>query len=114
MAAAQAVGAAQGTGEAADLRFSYPASESECQRARTEPPFGAAFLIGRVTISRSARLLVCASTTIYNFVIATNEFRGGGAPERTEYHNLVAWDRLAEICGQLLSQGRHADLADHL
>ncbi|MDQ2853332.1 MAG: hypothetical protein M3R32_00550 [Chloroflexota bacterium] len=28
-----------------------------------------------------------------NFVVATNEFRGNGAPERTEYHNLVAWCR---------------------
>jgi single-stranded DNA-binding protein len=37
-----------------------------------------------------------------NFVVATNEFRGNGAPERTDYHNLVAWDRLAEICGQFL------------
>jgi len=27
-----------------------------------------------------------------NFVVATNEFRGNRAPERTEYHNLVAWD----------------------
>ena len=38
-------------------------------------------------------------------MIATNEFRANGAPERTEYHNLVAWDRLAEICGQFLSKG---------
>jgi len=44
-------------------------------------------------------------------VIATNEFRGNGAPERTEYHNLVAWDRLAEICGQFLSKGQLADNA---
>jgi len=41
-----------------------------------------------------------------NFVIATNEFRGNGAPERAEYHNLVAWDRLAEICGQFLCMRR--------
>jgi len=38
--------------------------------------------------------------------MATNEFRGQGATERTEYHNLVAWDRLAEICGQFLSKGQ--------
>jgi len=37
------------------------------------------------------------------FTIATNEFRGGGSAERTEYHPCVAWDRLAEICGQFLS-----------
>jgi single-strand DNA-binding protein len=49
-----------------------------------------------------------------NFVVATNEFRGGGAAERTEYHNLVAWDRLAEICGQFLSKGQLIDVEGRL
>jgi len=35
--------------------------------------------------------------TLTNFTIATNEYRGAGAAERTEYHNIVSWDRLAEI-----------------
>ena len=39
-------------------------------------------------------------------MVATNEFRGSGVGERTEYHNVVAWDRLAEICGQFLSKGQ--------
>jgi Single-strand binding protein family. len=43
---------------------------------------------------------------VANFVVATNEFRGSGAGERTEYQNVVAWDPLAEICGQFLSKGR--------
>ena len=43
------------------------------------------------------------SATLTTFTIATNEFRGGGA-ERTEYHPCIAWDRLAEICGQFLSR----------
>jgi single-strand DNA-binding protein len=49
-----------------------------------------------------------------NFVIATNEFRGSGASERTEYHNLVAWDRLAEVCGQFLSKGQLIDVEGRL
>jgi single-strand DNA-binding protein len=49
-----------------------------------------------------------------NFVIATNEFRGSGAAERTEYHNLVAWDRLAEICGQFISKGQLIDVEGRL
>ena len=28
------------------------------------------------------------------------------AEERTEYHNVVTWDRLAEICGQFLGKGQ--------
>ena len=47
-------------------------------------------------------------------MVATNEFRGNGAPERTEYHNLVAWDRLAEICGQFLSKGQLVDVEGRL
>jgi single-stranded DNA-binding protein len=35
-----------------------------------------------------------------NFSVATNEYRGG--EERTEYHSIVTWERLAEICGQYL------------
>jgi single-stranded DNA-binding protein len=34
-----------------------------------------------------------------NFVVATNEVRGGGAAERTEYHNLVAWARSIDNAG---------------
>ena len=47
---------------------------------------------------------IVRSAPLTNFVVATNEFRGSGNAERTEYHNLVAWDRLAEICGQFLSK----------
>ena len=46
--------------------------------------------------------------------MATNEYRGSGAAERTEYHNLVAWDRLAEICGQYLSKGQLIDVEGRL
>ena len=30
----------------------------------------------------------------------------GDRQERTEWHSIVAWERLAEICGQYLSKGR--------
>jgi single-strand DNA-binding protein len=49
-----------------------------------------------------------------NFVVATNEYRGGGAGERTEYHTCVAWDRLAEVCGQFLSKGQLVDIEGRL
>ena len=34
--------------------------------------------------------------------------------EGTEYHNVVAWDRLAEICGQFLSKGQLVDIEGRL
>jgi single-strand DNA-binding protein len=52
------------------------------------------------------------SETVQTFTVATNDFRGGN--ERTEYHPCVAWDRLAEICGQFLSKGQLIDLDGRL
>ena len=54
------------------------------------------------------------SATLQTFTIATNEYRGGGNAERTEYHPYVAWDRLAEITGQFLSKGQLVDIEGRL
>ena len=66
-------------------------------------------LVGRLTRDPELRSLP-SGKAVANFVIATNEYRGNGAGERTEYHNVVAWDRLAEICGQFLSKGQLVDV----
>lgn len=47
--------------------------------------------------------------TVANFTLATSEtFKdsSGNQQERTEWHRIVAWGRLAEICGQYLKKGR--------
>jgi len=46
--------------------------------------------------------------TVAKFTIATDEKftdKAGEKQERTEWHNIVAWARLAEICGQFLRKG---------
>ena len=46
---------------------------------------------------------------VANFSLATSESyskRDGEREERTEWHRIVAWGRLAEICGEYLSKGR--------
>jgi single-strand DNA-binding protein len=46
---------------------------------------------------------------VANFSIATNESwkdQDGNLQERTEWHNIVAWRRLAEICGEYLKKGK--------
>src|SRR3990172_4875236 len=46
---------------------------------------------------------------VANFTIATTEVRpnkSGEKDEFTEWHRIVAWGKLAEICGQYLSKGR--------
>ena len=48
-------------------------------------------------------------TALCKFSLATSEVfndREGNQQERTEWHNIVAWGKLAEICGQYLSKGR--------
>ena len=48
-------------------------------------------------------------TAVANFTLATSEKytkKDGTEVDSTEWHNIVAWARLAEICNQYLSKGR--------
>lgn len=48
-------------------------------------------------------------TTVAKFTMATDEKftdRAGEKQERTEWHNIVAWGKLGEICGQYLKKGK--------
>lgn len=45
---------------------------------------------------------------VASFSVATNESwkdPQGNAQERTQWHNIVAWKKLAEICGEYLKKG---------
>ncbi|MGD9224459.1 MAG: single-stranded DNA-binding protein, partial [Desulfobacteraceae bacterium] len=48
-------------------------------------------------------------TAVANFSVATSESwtdkQSGEKKERTEWHRIVAWRRLGEICGEYLSKG---------
>ena len=59
------------------------------------------FLTGRLTRDPELRSLA-SGKAVTQFSLATNEYAGG--KERTEYHSVVTWDRLAEICGQFLGK----------
>ena len=46
---------------------------------------------------------------VAKFPVATSEKwtdQGGNKQERTEWHNVVVWGKLAENCGQYLAKGR--------
>ncbi len=46
---------------------------------------------------------------VANFTLATNETwndKSGQKQERTEWHRIVVWGKLAELCGQYLTKGR--------
>jgi single stranded DNA-binding protein len=68
-------------------------------------------LTGRLTRDPEMRSLP-SGKTVTNFSVATNEYRRG--EERTEYHAIVTWERLAEICGQFLGKGQMVSLEGRL
>jgi len=66
-------------------------------------------LIGR--LGRDPEMKYTGSGTPFcRFSMATDEGwtdKGSGEKqERTEWHNIVVWDRLAEICNQYLTKGK--------
>src|SRR5262245_579418 len=66
-------------------------------------------LIGR--LGKDPELKYTSSGTPFcRFSMATddvwNDKASGERQEKTEWHNIVVWDRLAEICNQYLTKGR--------
>jgi single-strand DNA-binding protein len=56
-------------------------------------------------------------TAVANFSIATNESwtdKAGAKQEKVEWHNIVAWGKLGEICGQYLKKGSQAYIEGRL
>ena len=50
-----------------------------------------------------------SGVAVANFSLATSESykdKDGNRQEKTEWHNVVAWRQLAEICGQYLHKGK--------
>ncbi len=66
-----------------------------------------ALIIGRLTRDPELRTTPNGSQ-VCSFSIATNyvyNTQAGGKQEQVEYHNVVAWRKLAEIAGQYLKKG---------
>jgi len=65
-------------------------------------------LIGR--LGKDPELKYTPSGVAYaKFSIATDEVfkdRTGEQKKRTEWHNITAWNKLAEICGEYLTKGK--------
>ena len=65
-------------------------------------------LIGNLTRDPNLRFTP-NNTAVASFSIATNRSwtpsDGGEKQEKADFHNIVAWSKLAELCGQLLHKG---------
>lgn len=68
-------------------------------------------LTGRLTRDPEMRTLA-SGKTVTQFSLATNDYRAG--QEKSEYHSVVTWDRLAEIAGQYLGKGQQIALEGRL
>ena len=65
-------------------------------------------LVGRLGADPELKTL-SSGQSVANFNIATSENwvdRDGQKQERTEWHRIVVWAKLAEVCRQHLSKGR--------
>ena len=65
-------------------------------------------LIGNLTRDPELRYTP-AGTAVCSFAVATNRgwtTEAGERKEETEFHRIVAWNKLAELCSQLLAKGR--------
>ncbi len=73
-------------------------------------------LIGRLTRDPESRTIP-SGAVVTNFGLATGRVwkdDQGNQKEATEFHNIVAWRRLAEICAQYLTKGRQIYIEGHL
>jgi single-strand DNA-binding protein len=69
-------------------------------------------LAGRLTRDPEMRALA-SGKHVTQFSVATTEYAGNGK-ERGEFHNVVTWDRLAEVCGRYLGKGQQVAVEGRL
>ena len=68
-------------------------------------------LTGRLTRDPELRNLA-TGRAVTQFGLATNEYVR--SQEKSEFHNVVTWGKLAEICGQYLTKGQQVALEGRL
>jgi single-strand DNA-binding protein len=73
-------------------------------------------LVGRLGQNPEVRYTP-SGAAVANFSVATNESwtdKSGQKQERTEWHRVVVWGKLAELCAQYLAKGRQCYLEGRL
>ena len=70
--------------------------------------FNKAIIVGRIIKDPEIRTTPNGQS-VASIGVATNRVwntKSGEKQEKTEFHNIVAWGKLAEICGQYLTKGQ--------
>ena len=68
-------------------------------------------LTGRLTRDPELRS-TAAGKAVAQFSVASHEYVAG--KEKSEFHSVVAWDRLAETCGRFLGKGQQVAIEGRL
>ncbi len=78
----------------------------EARRTMASRNLNKVMLIGNLTRDPEVRYTP-QGNAVASFVIATNRewVTQGEKKQSVDFHNVVAWNKLAEICGQLLKKG---------
>ncbi len=66
------------------------------------------FILGNLTRDPESRSTPTGQT-VTTFTVATNRFwtdQNNQKQQKTEFHNIVAWGKLGDICAQYLKRGR--------
>ncbi len=75
-----------------------------------------AIVVGRLGSDPEVRYTTSGSP-FSNFTVATNESwtdKNGQKQEKTEWHRITVWGKLAELCGQYLAKGRQVYIEGRL
>ena len=70
--------------------------------------FNKAIILGNVTKDPELKTLPSGQSVV-NFGLATNRFytdKSGGKQQTVEFHNIVAFGKLADICSRYLNKGK--------
>jgi single-strand DNA-binding protein len=73
-------------------------------------------LIGNLGVDPEVRFTQ-SGQAVANFRVATNESytdKSGVKQEKTEWHRIVVWGKLGELCGEYLKKGRQAYIEGRL
>jgi single-strand DNA-binding protein len=73
-------------------------------------------IIGNLTRDPEMKVIP-SGQTVTTFSVATNRSwkdKSGEKKEEVEYHNIVVWGKLAEICGQYLNKGKKVFVSGNL
>lgn len=75
-------------------------------------------LIGHLGVNPELRYLPQSERAVAKFTLATNERlfnpTSNETKDRTEWHRIVAWGKLAEFCEKFLSQGKQVYIEGRL